>query len=289
MAAQYCAYCGGALPAGSGFCPACGGAVAGAAGTPTPLASGPGPGAGYPTAPTTSWGGPYRPPAWAQPVGARSDADRARDVQALSHIRLASILALVSTVLGFLAVAIANLSGTFAVTTSSGTGGTTTNVQLPTLLPVYVGLLAVITVAQILLYRSGFKTLSVTSGEFSTPATLAIVALVGWLLLAVGLGVLLEALVQAINCTGSSALTGGTSCLLTGTFWGGLALVVVGAIVALVGFIGILIGIWRLGSRYDSALFKVAAILLIIPYVSLVGEILILAASTLEIGRARGH
>jgi hypothetical protein len=58
-----------------------------------------------------------------------------------------------------------------------------------------------------------------------------------------------------------------------------LVLLFVVAIVLLIGAIGLLIGIWRLGTRYQEGLLKVAAILLILPVLNIVGFVLILVAS----------
>jgi hypothetical protein len=43
-----------------------------------------------------------------------------------------------------------------------------------------------------------------------------------------------------------------------------------------VGWIGLLLGLWRIGSRYDSGVTKIGAILSIIPVVNIVSPILIL-------------
>lgn len=59
-------------------------------------------------------------------------------------------------------------------------------------------------------------------------------------------------------------------------FFGGGVVALVGGLATLVGLIGILIGVWRLGTRYGDGVFKVSALLLIFPIVSFVGAILIL-------------
>jgi hypothetical protein len=78
-----------------------------------------------------------------------------------------------------------------------------------------------------------------------------------------------------VSCAGSGVPIP-SSCLLSNTFWGGVALLGLGGLLAFVGYIGVLLGIWRLGTRYADAMFKVGAILLIIPYINLIGAILIL-------------
>lgn len=169
-----------------------------------------------------------------------------------------------------------------AVTTTSR--GPSVSAQLPAMLGVIFGIAAAFGLVQLLLYRTGFHTLSEVSAEFSTPSTLALFAIIGVLFLVAGLGLFLVAIYQAIQCVGAgNPLT--VACLVNGTLWGAVALIVIGGILALVGYIGILLGIWRLGSRFNNALFKVGAILLIIPYLSVVGLILLLVGATQEIGR----
>ena len=65
-----------------------------------------------------------------------------------------------------------------------------------------------------------------------------------------------------------------------GALFGGLAITFIGGIIALVGVIGgPILGLWRVGSRYDDTLIKVAAILLIIPLVDLISPILLLVGA----------
>jgi hypothetical protein len=184
-------------------------------------------------------------------------------------------------ILGLATAAIFNVAGIFVV--SSTTSGPSLNLELPALLGAFFGVAVVLSLAQILLFRSGFRTLAEVTQEFSTPSTLALVALFGVVIATAGLGLLLVAVFQAIQCTGGGPLT--SACFPAGPLFGGIALLGVGAVAALVGLIGILIGIWRLGERFGSSLLKAAAILLIIPYLSVVGDILILVAATQEIDR----
>ena len=89
---------------------------------------------------------------------------------------------------------------------------------------------------------------------------------------------LVYALEQAITCAGSgNPIT--SACLNVGTLLGIVAVMGITAIIILVGYIGLLIGIWRLGSRYSSDGFKVGAVLLIFPVLSVAGAILILVSA----------
>ncbi len=97
------------------------------------------------------------------------------------------------------------------------------------------------------------------------------------IVLAVGVA-LLALVFQAITCAGAgNPVT--SACLNLGTFLDLILLLGVAAILALIGYIGLLIGIWRLGTRYGESLFKVGAVLLIIPLLSVIGVILILVAA----------
>ncbi len=65
-----------------------------------------------------------------------------------------------------------------------------------------------------------------------------------------------------------------------GVFLGGLVITSIGGIIAFVGIIGgPILGLWRMGSRYDDTLIKVAAILLIIPLLDFVSPILLLVGA----------
>lgn len=280
MAVTFCAHCGRSVPPASAFCPSCGAAVnapaVGAA--PLPSASGLPPG----TTAAPPFAG-FPAPAWGGPDALRTTRERPWDVKALRAVRWSAVLGLVGSLVGLVAIALPGFTSFLLVTSTSG--GPVLSLSAPVAFGAYTGAAAALACVAILFYRRGFGILSEVSKEFSTPSTLALVALIGVVVVIAGFGILLVALAQAIACAGSgNPVT--TSCLLTGTFWGGLALLGAGAVVALVGYIGILIGIWRLGSRYNRGTFKAGAILLIIPYLSVVGYILILLGASQELGRA---
>jgi len=267
VSAQYCAFCGNPLPAVGTYCPSCGAARPGAT-TAAPL---PGPGPGIPSgfAPGPAYGAASS--AVTQP--GPSAATRVTDARALSLVTWAAVLSLLGSLVGIAVASATNLGGLIAVT--STTSGTSVSLPSPW---VWVALLvsdAAFALTEILLFRRAFRELSGVDRRFSTPATLALLAFVGAALALVGGGLLLDALYQAVNCAGSGNPIS-SSCLLTGTFWGGTALIGLGAVVAVIGYIGILLGIWRLGTRYGDALFKVGAILLIFPVLNIIAAALIL-------------
>lgn len=200
----------------------------------------------------------------------------AADRYAIGQVRLAAILALIGGLLYVAQLIVGDFSSLLAASTTSSGG---VIVVLP---PAYVlfGLLlglAAIVLVEFLLFRSAFHRLLGPDRRFSTPSALALVGFIGYLMLILGGALLIAAIYAAVTCVGSgNPLT--QACLFTGAFWGGLALLLIGAIIALVGYIGVLVGIWRLGTRYEDGTFKVAAVLLIFPLLNIVGAILVLVA-----------
>ena len=266
----FCAYCGKPLPAAGTFCPSCGAAIPGAAGAP-----GPSPPPSYPPPGGVPPGG-YGGTRFGGPPPGPTPVSRSADRRSLVFVEWASILFIVSGIVG----AVFDFSGrlTGLVSASTTSQGTTVSLPSPWVWVGYLGALTAVDLATLVLLRVSFRSLAPLDRRFSAPATLAWVALFGAVLVLIGAGLLLVGLYQAVSCVGSgNPLTRG--CLFTGVFVGGLGLAIVGGITALVGAIGILIGIWRLGSRYDESLFKVGAILLIFPLVNIVGAILMLVAS----------
>lgn len=140
-------------------------------------------------------------------------------------------------------------------------------------------LAALVVIADIGLYvyavyqvRSAFRLLSRQDSRFSTPASL-----VNLLLLSISLiGVVFILLFAAL-----AAHTVGAVLLLA-------AVILILAVVAVVGVVGLLLGLWRLGSRYRDDAMKVAAILFIIPFLSVVGAILVFASSNSLLKRMKG-
>ena len=265
MATRFCAFCGKPLPGTGTFCPSCGAAISG--GVAAPAA----PTAGYPSGFPPVVG--YGPMGGAPGAGVPSPATRPTDLRALKWIEWAMILSLVSSAVGVAVDLSAGL--TRLVRTTTTPTGTTISLPSPWVFVLLLGVAGVFAVAEIFLFRVAFRDQSEVDRRFSSPSTLAFLALIGVIGVVVGAGLVVGGLYQAVSCAGTGVpIT--RACLPFGLFFGGIALLLIGAIVALVGFIGILIGIWRLGTRYNETLFKVGAILLIIPFVNLVGAILIL-------------
>jgi len=260
-ASRFCTYCGAPLPESAGFCPRCGGAVS-PAGTATPGPAG-APAAGF------ALPSPYYPYGQAPAAPPAGPADRS----ALSRVKLAALLGLVAGALSLVELAATPALRFLSVSTTAG--GTSVSVnESAFLLAVLFGSLGVaFTLVELWLYRRAFQTLAPFDYNFSTPASLALAAAIGIVLISLAAAGLVALFVQAFNCAAGGPLT--TACLNVGGILGLAVVVLIAAIVALIGYIGVLIGIWRLGVRFNEGMFKIGAVLLLFPVVGVVGSLLI--------------
>ncbi len=276
MSVATCPSCGAETVPGASFCAHCGAALAWKAtvlpsSAPAPAfppsfgrvgSSAPGP--VYPGFP-----GPLRP-------GAPSNGPVER--KALTSVQWAAVLALVGAVLSAVSLVDSGTISAFEISTvGSGTTITVSSTGLSILAVISVVGLA-LTIVELLLYRSAFRALTPVDARFSTPAVLVLAFLVAVVLVAVLLVALFAALLQSLSCVGAgNPLT--SACLNVGALVAlGVGIIVL-AIVALIGYIGLLVGIWRLGTRYGDSMFKVGAVLLIIPLIGIAGAVLILVAA----------
>ena len=140
---------------------------------------------------------------------------------------------------------------------------------------VVVGLIAIY-----LLYGAFRRLSRLDSPSFSTPATLTILLMVGYAVAGIGaipLFLTLSSLLSQIATTQTFNPFLGTMSL---GFIAALALLVIGGMLSIVGVIGgEILGLWRVGTRYDSTIVKVGAIFIIIPLLNFVGPILLLIGS----------
>ena len=271
MTARFCPYCGQPIVAGGTFCPSCGAAVGGSPTLPTSSVTGPSFGAPV--------GGPPLPyPPGFQVSGGPTPASRAADLSALSSVTVASIVAFISTVVGLVVLVGTNASAVLSVSTSTTTPSVSLDLAGLYLLAVTAGVSLILTILELIFYRSAFRTLAGHDPRFSTPASLVLLVLVALALVLVLGGAIVVVVYRAIVCAGAgNPIT--SACLDVRTALTLILLLGVIAIVALVGYFGLLMGIWRLGTRYGESLFKAGAVLLIIPYLSVLGVILILVAA----------
>ena len=194
----------------------------------------------------------------------------------MTDVTIASVLGLIGGTLSLF-----ELSGSSSfrlLTTPSASSGATYSLPALFLVAGLVGASLVLSLLGLWLYRSAFLTLSVADRSFSGPATLVLVGILGILFVVVSGSALLAAILRAVYCSGVANPIS-TSCVNYGEV-ALLAVAVFGAaIVAVIGYIGLLVGIWRLGTRFDDGLFKAGAVLMLFPLLNLVGSILVLLAA----------
>lgn len=258
MVGATCSACGAVNPPGSAFCLRCGQWLP-ASGVPPPP-----PGYGAPPP------GYVPPPPWAAPVPVGFTA--AADGAGLDWVQLASLVSFVSSLVGPVllygvgpAVGYAPLGNLGQPSAVTGRGFDV--VIAAALIGIGFGLVS------LWLLRRGFGLLRPIDPRFSTPTSLIPVAMIGLVLLLIGLPLLLASfgpIVQCAsqpmnqttltpsNCFGAAGAELGVGALLSG----------LGGILGLIGYIGMIIGLWRLGDRYSSSLLHAGAILAIfLPFV----------------------
>ena len=133
----------------------------------------------------------------------------------------------------------------------------------------------------------GFRDLAkVEKSKFSLPWKFMIVLIIGLVLLAGGLIPVFNDIPNIIAQapTGPGAPSAAFFSAISTLIFSAL-IAVIGGVMALVGTIGgQILGLWRVGSRYDSTIIKIGAIFVIIPLLNFVAPILILVGAA----QARG-
>lgn len=227
---------------------------------------------------------PGAPPGWPPPMGWSPSGvhignTKPADLAALSNFWTAALVAIVGSILGVAVPLTLSYGGYIRLgLPAAGSPFMFASNALYTVLGIALVGFA-LTIVSFWLYRGGFVHLRGVDPKFASSPTWPLLLIVGLVLVALALVYFVVAIVQIIACAGTSP-TIPLSCVSLGALLGALALVGIGAIVGLIGFIGTLVAIWRLGDRYENSLFKIGAVLLIFPYLNVVGEILILVAAS---------
>ncbi len=277
-----CPHCGRPYAPGATFCSNCGmGLVAAGSVLPPPPPGVPGaplppPPLGYAAAGPAYPG----PPPPGGPTPATAEADR----RALGWIRWTAVIALAGVVLSFADFAVFNPTRLVHTTMTATT--TTVTFDLPRAVYLVVTVGVALSFAEYALLRMSFTGLASVDPRFRTPATCALLALIGIPLAGVGAVFLVHGLAGA-TCTQSTTL-GAAGCTWGAGFGLGVALAGVGGLLAFVGFVGALLGLWRLGDRYRVTGYHLATILTIFPILDLVGWILILTSTGEALRRGSG-
>jgi hypothetical protein len=271
VAARFCPFCGQPVVPGGTFCASCGASLVGSV---APTGS-----SGIPPAFQPLGVTPILQHQFASPLpGARTQAPPSAELDTLSNVATAALLSLIGNVIGL--VAVFGTSGVQALTVSTSTSGTMISLNSSSLL-IFGAVLtvsAILTFLELIFFRVAFKKIQPYDERFSTPAKLVLILLIALPIVLLAAVALLYLVSQAITCAGPGNFIP-PACLNGGGLLGILGILAVGGILALTGYIGLLLGIWRLGSRYDSTAFKVGAILLIFPLLNLVAAALILVSA----------
>ena len=121
--------------------------------------------------------------------------------------------------------------------------------------------------------------------RFSTPSTLMILMTIGLVISVVGVVPLVNSVPNIISQTANGTASSAYSSVFTSFILEAL-LVGLGGLLALIGLIGgQILGIWRVGSRYDETLLKLGAVFVIIPLLNIVAPILVIVGANQAKGK----
>ncbi len=234
-------------------------------GTPQPGYGNPAPWGGAPAAAQPAvYGAPPAVPGIAAQVATASSAER----DGIGLAKIGAIMGVVSQGLFWIGVALFDI-----IFSSLGTGvvpGWVTPTTAEAVLAMWaVG--PVVGVISYLLYYLGFRKIKSAAPDFGSPTVLLLIGLIGFAMLAGGIGLIVGGIISAISslASGSTGVGFGLGAILTG-----LALIGFGAILSFIGVIGMVLGNYRAGGRYQESMLRIGGILTIIPFVSIVGFLL---------------
>lgn len=142
------------------------------------------------------------------------------------------------------------------------------------IIPISLG----ITVIGLVVLFLGFRDLAkVDSPKFSTPRTLTLLLVIGILVVGAGAVALINSLPNLISQVPTSGTPSSAFFSQLGSLVTYFGIILLGGILGLVGTIGgEILGLWRMGTRYNQTTLKVGAIFEIIPPLNIVAPILIL-------------
>ena len=210
------------------------------------------------------------------------------DAEGVGYLKVASALGVGTQALFWVGFAVFYLIVMSLESTVSSFGTAGTSSVIPawiTLNTFYLatGLLVgglVLGIVSFVYYFLGFRSIKRGAESFRGPTALMIVGLVGFLLTTLGIVVILGSIASAIHAAAAGTVAAGSASLDLNAILGGLGLIGLGAVLALLGVLGLVLGNWRAGTRYASTLAKVGSILSIVPFVSVVGYVLLLVGYT---------
>ena len=227
--ARFCPKCGKPVDPSATFCGSCGTAMPAPGAPPTYALPGPPLGTAQ----------PYSSAAGPLPEGQLDSSD----ASSMRSILLAAVFGLIGVVV--------SLVGPYAVGYSvlsfstSASAFSTLNVVYALMALAAVG--GVFTCIQVWFFRSAFRPLARKDAGLSTPASLSILALIGIVLVLAGAMVILGLVYQWFQCAaGVTPIPPSCVDASRGLVLAAVGLVAVGAILALIGYVSIWLGLWRL-------------------------------------------
>ena len=183
----------------------------------------------------------------------------------IHKLRLAMLVYLVGSVLGMVGGFVGLLPGLLSPASVSAAAASATVYLIVLIIGLVVGLIA------LLLMRSGFKIVRTADTSYGIGVTGTLLEMIGIILIGVAVAILIATLGSAALSGGISG-AGGLGGALVGVF-ATIGLIVIGAIIAFVGVILTLVGLFRIGSKYKNALVEIGAVLYL--FITFVGVILL--------------
>lgn len=226
--------------------------------------------------------GPATTPSASPPMSMPTpNAAMSSDTDGVGQLRIASLLSVLVQAMVWIGVAITYLIVNALQNSATSALGTASAPTIPSWITpntffLSIGLFAgglFIGIVGFVFFFLGFRSIRRGAPDFGAPTTLMLIGLIGYLFMALGSVVIIGAIISAINAATSSP---GTASFALGAVLGGIGLIGLGAILGLIGVIGLVLGNWRAGKRYDEGSVRVGSILTFIPFVSIVGFILLL-------------
>jgi hypothetical protein len=221
-------------------------------------------------------GAPTSTGTWTPSPNAMSPAGQAAasgdELSGVSRVKWGALLGILGLVLAIGGVLIVLLDVGLGVTDTSAAGYV--SLLRTILFAVFLILVgAILAFLSFVLYTAGFAALRRSDQRFRTPMVLCVIGLIGILFISGFVVSYVVGISSAIACPSSN-----TTCQNNATTiaHGVVAIGYIGGILGFIGLIGLIIGLYRFGSRYKSSIAKVGAILYIIPFLSIVAPILVL-------------
>ena len=193
------------------------------------------------------------------------------DLAAAASLKNGSLVGVIGEALSF-------FSFTFLIGFFVNLGALSSTLALSGLIGCLVILLVglILGIVSLVMYRHAFVDLTrVDINSFKTPASFLRLYYIGLILLFVGALLFILGIIAALSVLSLGLLF--VFLTISGIVW------LVAAILMILGLIGLVLGMWRAGERYNNTLIKIGGILYIIPYASVVAPILVLiGASNVE-------